>query len=154
MLKEYGRCVERKIGTVDLFWPLFSLISHQDFDIHTIYLPLFIYLSLYLSSHYLPIYHLLIILALFRSKKFTLFLCKGWSLTLHLILHIFAPYSQSANVLRKHTHTQLTEECCLLMTLSALLSVVVAFSFLNISCLNNLLFLFKKSVFKFSLLNF
>ena len=149
VLKEYGRCVERKIGTVDLFWPLFSLISHQDFDIHTIYLPLFIYLSLYLSSHYLSIYHLLIILALCSSQKFILFLCKGCSLTLHLILHIFAPYTQSANVLRKHTHThtQLTEECCLLMTLSALLSVVVAFSFLEHQLPQQLTFSFQKICF-------
>lgn len=80
----------------------------KDFDIHIIYLPLSLCLSLYLSSHCLSIHHLLIILALCSSQKFTLFLCKDWSLTLHLSLHIFVPYTQSTNVLRKkkmHTHT-------------------------------------------------
>ena len=81
----------------------------KDFDIHIIYLPLSLYLSLYLSSHCLSIhlsssYHFSFV----QLPKVYLFLCKDWSLTLHLILHIFAPYTQSTNVLRKkkiHTHT-------------------------------------------------
>lgn len=76
-------------------------------------LPIYLCLSIYPSICHLTvclsIYHLLIILALCSSQKFTLFLCKDWSLTLHLILHIFALYTQSTNVLRKkkntHTHT-------------------------------------------------
>lgn len=148
-----------KQALLDYSGSLFSLISHQDFDIHNIYLHS-VSLSIPLSHHltvYLSIYHLLIILALCSSQKFTLFLCKDWSLTLHLILHIFAPYTQSTNVLRKkntYTHTQLTEECCLLMSFSSLLSVVVVFSFLNNSCLNNTFSFQKKFVFKFSLLTF
>ena len=81
----------------------------KDFDIHITYLPLSIYPSICHLTVCLSIYHLLIILALCSSQKFTLFLCKDWSLTLHLILHIFALYTQSTNVLRKkkntHTHT-------------------------------------------------
>lgn len=86
-----------------------SFLTKTLIFIISIYLCLSLYPSICHLTVYLSIYHLLIILALCSSQKFTLFLCKDWSLTLHLILHIFAPYTQSTNVLRKkkyiHTHT-------------------------------------------------
>ena len=130
-----------------------SFLTKTLIFIISIYLCFSLYPSICHLTVYLSIYHLLIILALCSSQKFTLFLCKDCSLTLHLILHIFSLYTQSTNVLRKkkythtHTHTQLTEECCLLMSLSSLLSVVVVFSFLNKQLPQQLTFSFQKICF-------
>ena len=89
-----------------------SFLTKTLIFIISIYLCFSLYPSICHLTVYLSIYHLLIILALCSSQKFTLFLCKDCSLTLHLILHIFSLYTQSTNVLRKkkytHTHTHTT----------------------------------------------
>lgn len=111
-----------------------------------------IYLCLSLShpsichlTVYLSIYHLLIILALCSSQKFTLFPlqdCLDTSLLLHTCpLHTINKCTKE----KKYIHTHTTHRRMLfahVLQFTPLCEAVV-FSFLNNSCLNNLLFLFK-----------